>query len=94
MDVHQVIKRPLHTEKSVADIRQNDTYHFEVAPEANKTDVKRAVEEIFDDVKVLDVRTARIRGKQKRMGWQKGKTPDVKKAMVRIRPGDVIDIGY
>ena len=94
MDVHQVIKRPLHTEKSVADIRQNDTYHFEVAPEANKTQVKRAVEEIFDDVKVLDVRTARIRGKQKRMGWQKGKTPDVKKAMVRVRPGDVIDIGY
>ena len=94
MDVHQVIKRPLHTEKSVADIRENDTYHFEVAPEANKTDVKRAVEEIFDDVKVLDVRTARIRGKQKRMGWQKGKTPDVKKAMVRVRPGDVIDIGY
>ncbi len=94
MDVHQIIKRPLHTEKSVADIRENDTYHFEVAPEANKTDVKRAVEEIFDDVKVLDVRTARIRGKQKRMGWQKGKTPDVKKAMVRVRPGDVIDIGY
>ena len=94
MDVHQVIKRPLHTEKSVDDIRQNDTYHFEIAPEATKTDVKRAVEELFDDVKVLDVRTCRVRGKQRRLGFQKGRTPDKKKAMVRIRPGDVIDLGY
>lgn len=94
MDVHQVIKRPLHTEKSVADMQENNTYHFEVDPKASKTDVKRAVETMFDDVEVESVRTARVRGKRRRVRWSMGKTKDRKKAMVRLRPGDTIDLGY
>ena len=94
MQIHQVIKKPLHTEKSVADMQENNTYHFEVDPRASKTDVKAAVEAMFDNVEVESVRTARIRGKQRRVRWATGKTKDRKKAMVRLRPGDTIDLGY
>jgi large subunit ribosomal protein L23 len=94
MNIHQVIKRPLHTEKSVADMQENNTYHFEVDPHATKTDVKRAVQELFDQVEVQSVRTARIPGKERRVRWTTGKTKDRKKAMVRLRPGDTIDLGY
>jgi len=94
MDSHHVIKRPLHTEKSVSDMRVYQTYHFEVAPAASKNDVKRAVEELFEGVKVLSVRTSWVRGKQRRYRWTKGRTKDRKKAVVRLRPGDHIDLGY
>ena len=94
MNSREIIVRPLHTEKSVADIREHRTYHFEVDPEANKTDVKRAVEDIWEDVEVQDVRTSWIRGKERRVRWNVGRTKDRKKAMVRLRPGDNIDIGY
>lgn len=94
MDAYQIIKRPLHTEKSVEDIRANNCYHFEVDRRANKTQVREAIESLFADVKVLSVNTAPIRGKTRRMGWVQGRTPDRKKAFVTIRPGDSIDIGY
>lgn len=94
MDAYQIIKRPLHTEKSVEDIRANNCYHFEVNRSATKTQVKDAIETLFSEVKVLSVNTAPIRGKTRRMGWVRGRTPDRKKAFVKIRPGDSIDIGY
>ncbi len=94
MDSHQVIVRPLHTEKSVEDIRSSNTYHFEVQPDATKTQIRHAVEEMFPDCEVTDVRTLTVKGKRRRTGWTTGKTTDWKKAMVRLRPGDTIDIGY
>lgn len=94
MDSHQVIVRPLHTEKSVEDIRVHNTYHFEVHPEATKTQVRHAVEEMFPGRQVQDVRTLWVKGKQRRVRWTTGTTRKWKKAMVRLRPGDTIDIGY
>ncbi len=94
MEAHEIIRRPLHTEKSVTDIQDTNTYHFEIDPRARKTHVRRAIEELYPDVKVLSVRTMRTSGKMRRRGWIRGRTPDVKKAMVTIRDGDSIDIGY
>jgi len=94
VDSHDVIKRPLHTEKSVADISYNNAYYFEVDCRACKSDIKQAVEDLFEGVKVLSVRTVWMRGKGRRMRWKKGRTRDKKKAIVKLRPGDTIDMGY
>lgn len=94
MDSHYVIRRPLHTEKSVDDMRMHQTYHFEVVPQASKSDVRRAVEELFEGVKVLSVRTCWMRGKLRRYKWMRSRTKDRKKAVVKLRPGDHIDLGY
>ncbi|MFP4175617.1 MAG: 50S ribosomal protein L23 [Planctomycetota bacterium] len=94
MDAYEIIKRPLHTEKSVEDIRVNNCYHFEVDKRANKMQIREAVEELYPEVKVHSVNTSPIRGTTRRMGWVRGRTPDRKKAYVTLRPGDDIDIGY
>jgi large subunit ribosomal protein L23 len=94
MDSHQVIIRPLHTEKSVDDIREANTYHFEVDPRASKTQIRRAIEEMFPGRRVADVRTLVVKGKRRRVRWRVGTTKKWKKAIVRLRPGDTIDIGY
>ena len=94
MDSHYVIRRPLHTEKSVEDIRANNQYHFEVMRQARKNDVRRAIEELFSGVRVLSVNMMRVRAKQRRWRWTRGKTRVWKKAIVKLRPGDTIDIGY
>ena len=94
MESHEVIKRALHTEKSVEDIRENNRYHFQVALDANKNDIRRAVEDTFPGVKVVCVHTQWVRGKQRRVRWVRGRTKDWKKALVTLRPGDNIDIGY
>ncbi len=94
MKAHEIIRRPLHTEKSVLDIQDTNTYHFEVDRRANKSHVRGAVEQLYPDVKVVSVRTMRTPGKMRRRGWQRGRTPEIKKALVTIRDGDSIDIGY
>jgi large subunit ribosomal protein L23 len=94
MDTLQVIKRPLHTEKSVADVRVNNRYHFQVDRSATKHDIRRAVEELFPGVKVVGVCTQWVRGKRRRVRWLRGRTTDWKKALVTVRPGDSIEIGY
>ena len=94
MDSHHVIQRPLHPEKSVEDIRANNQYHFEVARQARKNDVRRAVEELFPGVRVCSVNMMWLKGKQGRFRWTRGKTHDWKKAVVKLRPSDTIDIGY
>ncbi len=94
MDSHEVIIRPLHTEKGVEDIRANNSYHFEVHPEATKSQIRHAVEELFPGRKVTDVRTLRVKGKMRRTGWTAGRTRGWKKAVVSLRPGDTIDVGY
>jgi len=90
MDPRDVIKRPVVTEKST-DLMQQGKYVFEVDRAANKTQIKRAVETIFD-VKVVKVNTIRVRGKLRRQGRSLGRTPDRKKAVVTLQEGQQIPI--
>lgn len=94
MEAHEIIRRPLHTEKSVTDIQDANTYHFEIDPGANKSQVRVAIETLYPGVSVVSVRTMRTPGKLRRRGWVSGRTPDVKKALVTLKSGDSIDIGY
>jgi large subunit ribosomal protein L23 len=87
MRVQEVIRRPLITEKST-DLREDkNIVAFEVHREANKIDVKRAVEDRFK-VKVAEVRIARVHGKVRRQGRFAGRRPDWKKAYVRLAEGE------
>ena len=85
-----IILRPVVTEKTGKKLQQNK-YVFKVRMDANKIDIKRAVEEIFK-VKVIDVNTMRVKGKVKRMGRSVGRTSDWKKAIVELAAGDTIEI--
>lgn len=87
---HDVLKRPVVTEKSTALREEENQYAFEVALDANKIEIRRAVESSFG-VRVLDVRTQVVRGKMKRFRRGFGKKPNWKKAVVTLREGDVID---
>jgi len=90
MDARDVVIRPFVTEHSTNLMSQNK-YTFEVALGATKTQVKRAIEEIFG-VKVVKVNTVRIPGKVKRMGRFEGKRPDRKKAVVQLAEGQTIEV--
>lgn len=83
MEARDVIIRPILTEKSYAGI-ENKRYVFEVAKNANKTQIKLAIEEIFE-VSVESVHTVNCKGKLKRMGRSQGYTPDYKKAIVQLK---------
>lgn len=83
MFAHDIIIKPLLSEKSYAGIKDKK-YSFIVAKNANKTQIKLAVEEIFG-VKVEKVNTANVRGKLKRQGKYEGYTPDYKKAIVKLK---------
>ena len=85
-----VIIRPIVSEKSYAGIEQN-TYTFLVDPRANKTEIKEAVQAIWE-VRVSSVNTLNRRGKLKRRGWTKGKRADEKRAIVTLVEGDSIEI--
>ena len=86
MNVYEVIRRPLITEKG-QDKKDNErTLVFEVAAGANKTQVKQAVEKLFK-VKVDDVRVSNVHGKVKRQGRYAGRRSDWKKAYVRLAEG-------
>lgn len=82
MSSYDIIIRPVLTEKSYAGI-PTKTYTFQVAKSANKVEIKNAIEEIFN-VKVENVTTAIVKGKLKRQGRTEGRTPDWKKATVRL----------
>ena len=94
MDSYNVIIRPLHTEKSVDDIQAADTYHFEVNGKANKHQIREAVKDLFPGRHVESVRTLWVKGKRKRVRYNVVQTPKWKKAIVRLREGEAIDIGY
>ncbi len=79
---YDIIKRPIITEKSMQNV-ENKVYVFEVAKDANKIEIGRAIEEIFG-VKVAKVNTVNVLGKQKRMGVHSGYRADWKKAIVRL----------
>ena len=85
-----VIIRPIVSEKSYAGIEQN-SYTFLVDPRANKTEIKEAVQAIWD-VRVTSVNTLKRRGKVKRRGFTKGKRADEKRAIVTLAEGDAIEI--
>lgn len=86
-----IIKAPIITEKS-ADLAQNaNTYTFSVDTNANKTQIKQAVEALFN-VKVESVNTINVRPKQKRVGRYVGKTNKVKKAIVKLKEGSSIEL--
>lgn len=85
-----VIIRPVVSEKSYAGIERN-TYTFVVRPDANKTEIKQAVQQIWN-VRVVDVRTLRRRGKVKRTRYTLGKRPDQKRAVVTLAEGDRIEL--
>jgi large subunit ribosomal protein L23 len=87
----QVIVRPLMTEKSMRLKDERNAVAFQVLPDANKVEIRRAVEAIFN-VRVKDVRTATVRGKLKRMGRFEGRRPSWKKAVVTLAQGDKIEL--
>ena len=89
MTIHDVIRRPLVTEKGVAKKDEEQTLCFEVAPAANKNQVKHAVEKLFK-VKVAEVRTANVEGKMRRRGRFVGYRSDWKKAYVRLKKGEKV----
>jgi len=89
MTLHQVIRRPLVTEKGVAAKDEHRTLCFEVHGDANKTQVKSAVEKLFK-VKVAEVRTANFEGKLRRRGRFAGYRSDWKKAYVKLKAGEKV----
>jgi large subunit ribosomal protein L23 len=91
MDPSQVIIRPVVSEKSYV-LAANDKYTFRVHPDAHKTQIRQAVEALFEGVKVVEVRTASVKSKPKRRGLTAGRSRSWKKAIVQVRPGDTIPI--
>ena len=90
MDVYQVLKRPLITEKGTRQKEQSNQMIFEVDRRANRVMVRNAVESIFR-VKVLSVKLMNVKGKERRLGRNVGRRPDWKKAIVRLGPGENIE---
>jgi large subunit ribosomal protein L23 len=86
-----IIFSPVVSEKSYDLIEHNNTYTFVVDPRANKTEIKQAVQSIFD-VTVTRVNTQNRKGKVKRTGYVMGKRKDIKRALVTLAPGDEIDL--
>ena len=89
-ELHDILLRPLVTEKGAASEVAQNTYMFEVGETANKHEIKAAVEQFFN-VKVEDVRTVRVRGKFKRFGRFYGKRANWKKAYVKLASGHTLN---
>lgn len=89
-ELHDIVIRPIVTEKSSIQSATENTYVFEVGVRANKIEIKRAIETLFG-VNVEDVRTVTVRGKTKRFGRFYGKRPNWKKAYVRLASGDELN---
>ncbi len=90
MDPSQVIIRPVVSEKTYV-LSGENRYTFRVHSDAHKTQIRQAVEELFD-VHVVDVRTMSVKSKPKRRGLVSGRTRSWKKAIVQIKPGETIPI--
>lgn len=91
MRAEQVIIKPLVTERSMTLRDDQNKYAFRVHQRATKSEIRKAIEEIFD-VRVVSVTTANVMGKNKRLGAFLGRRPSWKKAIVRIQEGQKIDI--
>jgi large subunit ribosomal protein L23 len=90
MDAGQVIIRPVVSEKSYV-LATAGKYTFRVHPDAHKTQIKQAIEQLFD-VAVVEVRTSAVRSKPKRRGFTAGRTRAWKKAVVQVGEGQTIPI--
>ena len=90
MDATQIIIRPIVSEKTYV-LATAGKYTFRVHDTAHKTQIKQAIEELFD-VKVLDVATMSVKGKPKRRGYSAGFRRSWKKAIVQLREGDTIPV--
>jgi large subunit ribosomal protein L23 len=90
-DPRLVLLRPLTTEKSMLEKDELNRVTFQVALDANKIEIRQAVEKVFS-VKVASVRTANREGKWKRMGRFEGRRPAWKKAVVTLKPGHKIEL--
>ncbi|MCG6973528.1 MAG: 50S ribosomal protein L23 [Desulfobacterales bacterium] len=87
---YDLIKRPVITEKTNIQKESYNQITFEIDPKANRVEIKKAVEDIFN-VKVAVVRTMQVKGKTKQRGRITGKRRDWKKAIVKLMPGERID---
>jgi large subunit ribosomal protein L23 len=90
MDPTQVIIRPVVSEKSYV-LAAADKYTFRVHEDAHKTQIRQAIEELFE-VDVVEVRTLSVKGKPKRRGYTAGRRRQWKKAVVQVKPGQSIPI--
>ncbi len=91
MDIYRIIVKPLVTEKSTEMLQNGNWVSFQVHVDANKIQIREAVEKLFD-VKVLRVNTGIVRGKQRRFGKSIGVTKSWKKAAIRLKDGDKIEL--
>ena len=89
--IHRTIVRPIVTEQSSSAYQERGEYTFRVASDATKTSIRGAIEKLFG-VKVTNVWTSNQRGKNRRVGQAVGRRPHWKKAIVKLRQGDTIDI--
>jgi len=90
MNIHQVIREPHITEKGSIQKEANNQITFKVARNANKIEIRRAVESLLK-TKVVSVKTMNMQGKKRRLGKSVGKRPDWKKAVVTLAPGENIE---
>ena len=88
---YQLTQSPVLTEKGSDDQASRNSYHFRVPVDANKIEIRQAVEKVFS-VRVRAVNTIRVSGKSRRRGWVAGQRPDWKKAMVTLHPEDTLDV--
>ena len=90
---YEILQKPVITEKSTAgQTLASPQYTFKVRKDANKRDVKNAIEVAFPGVRVKQVNSMVVKGKRKRLRLQTGKRPDWKKVIVTLQKGDVIDL--
>ncbi len=89
--IHRTVVRPIVTEQTSAAYQERGEYTFRVASDATKTSIRGAIEKLFG-VKVTGVWTSNQRGKSRRVGTATGRRPHWKKAIVKLRQGDTIDI--
>lgn len=88
---HDIIVRPVITEQTSSAFQERGEYAFQVHPEATKHQIRQAIEQLFG-VKVTGVWTSNQRGKTRRVGETAGRRPNWKKAIVKLREGDTIEI--
>jgi len=91
-DPRQVILRPLLNEKGELLKERVRAYPFEVAPDANKIEIRQAIEQLFDNVKVVAVRTMNRKGKERRLRYKSGRTRTWKRALVFISEDSTLEL--
>lgn len=88
---YRIVQKPVLSEKATYDTGRRNAYHFRVPIDANKVEIRRAVEKLFN-VKVVRVNTLTKRGKSMRRGWVSGRSQPWKRAMVTLGEGQTIEI--